>query len=132
MLEKLGLYVQQKGSSRDVQDDKRKGEHALTRHFTMPAYKKNRLQVKGQRSKFERNTLSIRGPVLWNALLDNVKDAKNIQNFKYELKSIAISELKTTNFITGTTVTGNKDLKIIYIINNFKPNNFNLFLILQF
>ena len=46
---------------------------------------------------------SFRGPVLWNVLLDTVKDAMNIQNFKYELKNKVITELKTTTFTKGTT-----------------------------
>ena len=90
---------------------KGEGEHALKDHYIMSSYKKDRLQVKRLRSEFERNTLSFRGPVLWNALPDTVKDAKNIKIFKYDLKHKAQTELKTTTFIKGTTVTRNKDLK---------------------
>ena len=90
---------------------KGKGEHALKDQFTMSLYKRNRLQVKRPRSEFERNTLSFRGPVLWNALPEIVKEAKNIKNFKYKLKTEATTELKTTTFIKGTTVTRNKDFE---------------------
>ena len=88
---------------------KGKGEHALKDKFTMSLYKRNRLQVIRPRSEFERNTLSSRGPVLWNALPETVKEAKNIKNFKYKLKNKATTELKTTTFIKGITVTRNKD-----------------------
>ena len=107
----LGYMYNKKVAAEMYKIIKGKGEHALTDHFTMSSYKKNRLQVKRLRSEFERNALSFREPVLWNALPDTVKDAKNIQIFKYELKNKAITELKTTTFIKGTTVTRNKDLK---------------------
>ena len=60
--------------------------------------------------------------MLRNALPDNVKDARNVQNFKYEPKHKEITELKTTTFIKGTTVTRDKDLKSTYIMNNFEHN----------
>ena len=82
----LGYMYNRKVATEMYKIIKGKGELALKDQFTMPQYKRNRLQGKRPRSEFERNTLSFRGPVLWNTLPETVKEAKKIKNFKYKLK----------------------------------------------
>ena len=96
MLEQLKVYVQKKVAAVMHKIIEGKGEHTLIDHFIMSSYK-GQTQSRRLRSEFERNTSSFRVPVLWNALPDIVKDARNVQNVIYEQKHKAISEL-SNNF----------------------------------
>ncbi len=96
-------------------------EHALKGHNMMSSSKRIDSKSKDLDQNFERNKSSFRRPVMWNALPDTVKNAKEL--FQYHLKHKAKMELKTTTFIEGTKVTRNRDLKITFIINNFEPKD---------
>ena len=75
--------------------------------------KENNYQIIRPKKEIGRNSFRFRGPAIWNAVADNLKNIKNKDMFKEKLKSIK-DTITRTSFKKGTTFNNNKDIRYSY------------------
>ena len=75
--------------------------------------KENNHQIIRPKKEIGRNCLRFRGPAIWIAVADDIKNIKNKDTFIEKLKSIK-DTIITTSFKKGATFNNNKDIRYSY------------------
>ena len=88
------------------------GNHRLSSYFTIreTERKGKQLVVKRMNTERGRNSVTYRGPIVWNALSNSLREEDKLVSFKKNLKT-NLKTLEQISFRKGTVFSNNKNLE---------------------
>ena len=88
------------------------GNHRLSSHFTIRETEREgkQLVVKRMNTERGRNSVTYRGPIVWNALSNSLREEDKLVSFEKKLKT-SLKTLEQISFRKGTVFSNNKNLE---------------------
>ena len=108
----LGYIYKRRLASEMFKIVKDPGNHRLSSHFTIrkTERKGKQLVVKRMNTERGRNSVTYRGPIVWNALSNSLREEDKLVSFKKKLKT-NLKTLEQISFRKGTVFSNNKNLE---------------------
>ena len=108
----LGYIYKRRLESEMFKIVKDPGNHRLSSHFTIreTERKGKQLVVKRMNTERGRNSVTYRGPIVWNALRNSLREEDKLVSFRKKLKT-NLKTLEQISFRKGTVFSNNKNLE---------------------